>query len=110
MFFYFSLAYRSIPYILKLISPILDFVFDSNKRETSVKKKKKMPPVRQDSLDEKKTEHDRVVGQMGEGEGFDLQKPLTSGVSLSFSRGQHLLSPDEYFAYRTPSCNRVSKK
>lgn len=64
-----------------------------------------MPPVRQDSLDEKKTEHDRVVGQMGEGEGFDLQKPLTSGVSLSFSRGQHLLSPDEYFAYRTPSCN-----
>lgn len=74
------------------------------------KKKKKMPPVRQDTLDEKKTEHDRVVGQMGEGEGFDLQKPLTSGVSLSFSRDQHLLSPDEYFAYRTPSCNRVSKK
>lgn len=26
-----------------------------------------MPPVRQDSLDEKKTEHDRVVGQMGGG-------------------------------------------
>lgn len=67
-----------------------------------------MPPVRQDSLDQKKTEHDRVNGRKG---GFDLQKPLTRGVSLSFSRGQHLLSPDEYFAYRTQSLQpTISKK
>lgn len=50
------------------------------------------------SLDEKKTVFRHRARpalsskRRGRG-GFDLQKPLTSGVSLSFSRGQHLFSP-----------------